>query len=77
MLTSTLPGNKARVLFNRIVKTFLCVRIGLSRTFLAFKRPATMSPPCLEPNDERDEDDGDYDCFIPFWRVLNLRDGPT
>ena len=40
---------------------------------MAIKRSATMSLPCLEPKDE--DDDDDYDCFIPLWRVLNIREG--
>ena len=26
---------------------------------------------------EKDEDDGDHDCFTTFWRILNLREGPA
>ena len=72
MVDTTLPGQNARVVFNRIIQTFLCVIIRLSRTPLALKRPATISLPCLEPKDADDDD-----CFIPYWRIPNLRDGPT
>ena len=58
----TFPGKNARVLFNRIVKTSLCLRIRQTRALLAFKRSATVSLPCLEPKDE--DDDGDFDCAI-------------
>ena len=53
-------------------KPFFVSESALSRVLLAFKRSPCL--PCLEP---KDDDGGDYDFFVPFWSVLNLRKGPT